>query len=227
MPAAKTAVEKPSYAASIRSRERRTGTSWEVRFRLGSGEDSQSTSRAFDSEEKAQRWRQLLQAVGPREAIRILEGAGQNATLTISGEPTPASQMTVRQFAEYHFTNQTAASDGTVEGYRRFFRNGLKPLADIPVGALTRTEVIDWVKYRSTQVQSKTVKNEHNFLSTLLKRAQMEGAIVTNPAHAIPIPRSIGAEMTFLTPAEFGQLMEVVPDRWKHVPLLLAGTGLR
>lgn len=214
---------KPSYAASIRSKKNRRGTVWEVRFRIG---DS-STGRVFTSEDAAQRWRTLVQTAGPAEAIRILEDVGNNAVITASGEPTPVAQMTIREFAEYHFANQTAAADGTIEGYRRFFRNGLSPLADLQVGSITRSEIIDWVKKRGKAVSHKTVKNEHNFLSTLLKRAQLEGAILVNPARSIPIPKSVGTEMTYLTPEEFASLLSVIPDRWKHVPLMLVGTGMR
>lgn len=223
MPAVQSTPAKPSYAASIRSKTNKRSTVWEVRFRIANS----STGRSFTSLEAAERFQALVQNAGPAEAIRILENVGANAAVTASGEATPAAQLTLREFAEYHFANQTAASDGTVETYRRFFSNGLSPLADIAVGSITRSEIIAWVKDRGKEVKHKTVKNEHNFLSTLLKRAQSEGAILVNPAYSIPIPKSVGVEMTFLTRDEFAVLLGVIPDRWKHIPLMLAGTGMR
>jgi integrase len=214
----------PRYHSSIAERRLRDGTSvFDVRYRRL---DRSSTSRSFDTREGAERWRAMLAHLGPVEATKLADGEGDNSVL-IGGQRSEAASATIAAYAEHHFEVQTEANDNTVEGYRRFLRNGLAPLADIPIGSLTKAQVVIWVKDRVQQVSSKTVKNEHAFLSRVLRRAVDEGVIATNPARGVAIPKGLRQEMTFLTPAEFKQLLSVVPDRWKHVPLLLAGTGLR
>lgn len=214
----------PRYRSSLAVRTRRDGsTVFDVRYRRL---DGSSTSRAFTTRPDAERWRGVLGSLGPDEAERLLEDVGQNAVM-IGGRSVPAAGLTLAEFAEHHFATQTRANDNTVEGYRRFLRNGLAPLADIPIGTLTKAEVISWVKTRVRQVSSKTVKNEHALLSRVLRRAVEDGVIASNPARSVNIPAGVRQQMTFLTPAEFKRLIDVVPERWRHVPLLLAGTGLR
>lgn len=214
----------PRHRSSLAVRTRSDGTTvYDVRYRRL---DRSSTSRAFTTRADAERWRSVLGSLGPDEAERLLEGVGQNA-LPIGGKTVPAAGLTLAEFAEHHFATQNRANDNTTEGYRRFMRNGLAPLADIPIGTLTQTEVVNWVKARVIEVSSKTMKNDHALLSRVLRRAVDDGFTITNPARSVAVPAGVRQQMTFLTPAEFKQLLDVVPERWKHVPLLLAGTGLR
>lgn len=155
-----------------------------------------------------------------------METVETNAVVT-DGKVSVAAGLTITEYAEHHFASQTNANDDTVEGYRRFLSHGLAPLAHRTIGSLQRQEVVDWVKTRRKEVSYKTVKNEHAFLSSMLGRAVNERILSMNPAKGVKIPDGLRGEMTFLTPDEFNKLYAFIPDRWKHVPLLLAGTGLR
>lgn len=215
---------KPRHSSSLRARTRRDGvTVWDIRYRRG---DGSSTSRTFLDEDAAVQWQDLLSRLGPFEAELALEDVGTNA-IVVDGKVSAAAGLTLIEYSVHFFASQSTANDDTVEGYRRFLRNGLAPLAHRPIGSVTNQEVVDWVKMRREIVAEKTVKNEHAFLSALLGRAVEERIVSINVAKGVKIREGLQREMTFLTPAEFKQLLDVFPERWKHVPLLLAGTGLR
>jgi integrase len=50
---------------------------------------------------------------------------------------------------------------------------------------------------------------------------------VDNPCQGIRLPRTVPAESVYLTEQEFAVLYAVIPDRWKLLVGMLAGTGCR
>lgn len=207
------------YKANIRTRTRVDGTTvWDVRFRLGGS----YKSRSFGTHASARRWRDYLQRFGPVAALQALDDANEPATDT--------GALTFAQLGERYMKSRTGLKQGTMDHYRAFLDKSLYPaLGHLPIERITREHIAAWVNAMSVAegLSAKTIKNRHNFASSVLTYAQEEGLIARNPARGMRLPRSERAEMTFLTPAEFRVLLRYIPERHRALVVLLAGTGLR
>jgi integrase len=115
-------------------------------------------------------------------------------------------------------------------------RSFLEVLGEVPLDAITKSDVGKWVAWQESQpsrmrkgqnISSKTVHNYHALLSAVFSSAIEEGHIVSNPAYKTRLSRGIRHEGVFLSSEEFATLLHFVDDRYKRFVLFLAGTGCR
>lgn len=74
----------------------------------------------------------------------------------------------------------------------------------------------------------KTVRNVHAVLYGVMEAALVDGLITVNPCKGTRLPRNKRTRPPrFLTEQELTHLISVVPDYWRPLVLMLAGTGMR
>jgi hypothetical protein len=100
---------------------------------------------------------------------------------------------------------------GTIAEYRRLAsRTWLPLLGPLPVDAINRDMVARWVNtqertltQRERPTSSKTIRNAHDLLSSVMSSAIESGHRTDNPCRGLRLPRSHKDEMVFLSQSEF------------------------
>lgn len=197
-------------------RSARTGVeSWRVRYR----HDGQNLAVTFDTHADALRWQTILDTLGHAAARAALD------------DDTAAGARTVAQQVARHVEHLTGVEEGTRSDYLSYLERDIAPhLGSIPLPLLTRERVAAWVnELEKRGLRSKSIRNRHSLLSAALTAAQREGLIGQHPCRGMRMPRDEHQrrEMVMLTRAEFAQLLQVLPERWRPLVVLLVATGIR
>lgn len=207
-------------------------TSWTVQYRVA-GKPVRDTFVDYDA---ANNYCRLIETIG-----------GDQARVVLAARQTGRNVPTLREWTTTYLDPAsgilTGIEDGTREGYEREAeRSFLMVLGDYPVNAITRQSVGQWVAWQEKQtvyrdrnkpenereqVSSKTVKNAHSLLSSVLSAAVGRKLIDDNPARGMRLSSGIRREPVFLSPAEFTTLLHFIPERHRPLVLFLAGTGCR
>jgi integrase len=204
--------------ASIRQRTRKDGSTY---FAVLYRHAGKQTSTSFPEQKQAQRFRELVGAVG---SARAMEVAGI-ADLT----PRALSSLTVAEFLERHIASLTGVEKKTVGEYGRYLRNDIGPtLGSIPLTKLTREDVAGWVNGMAEDGASgKTIQNKHGFLSGALSRAVEAGELAANPCHRMKMPRTEKRPYLYLTRDEFQTLRAAFSDHYQPFVEFLVASGCR
>ena len=175
------------------------------------------TSRTFARVKDAEKFCQWIDQYGPATALDLLDSRRETT-----------DELTVRQLCTRHVDNIVGVTAGTIADYRRYIDRDLGEIADLPASALDRETVKRWVKWMESRGQSgKTIKNKHNFISSVMKQAVIAGTVPTNPCVGVKLPRSIKADMTILSHDEYTRFLGCFEPRWLPIVEVLFGTGLR
>lgn len=206
--------------ASIRTRTRRDGTtSWSVLYVI----DGRQSSVTFDIQEGAEKFRTLVDTVGPK---RALDAWGIADTVKADHRRSPLLGAWLTQ----HIDQLTGCEQKTLDDYRRYVRRDIVPFfGDIPLTGLTPDDIGLWVKHLEASGNSaKTIHNKHGFLSFALGRA-VPAHISSNPAAGRRLPRGKGDddEIRMLTREEFAALLDATTDYWKPLMEFLVVSGAR
>lgn len=192
--------------ASIKPYDAATGKRWRVQYVSPDGRHR--TKQGFKRKADAQAW------------------ADQNATLVRSGEWVDQATQK-RPVGDYHKL-WDARLDKRAEGTRRVYRpcweQHVKPVwGDRPVSSIRPSEVQAWVDKQT--VGAVMVKRMANILAQILDIAVKDGAIRSNPARGLDLPRKPQPKQVYLTA---GQLATLAGEA-KHPEIVwLMGTvGLR
>ncbi|WP_106539597.1 tyrosine-type recombinase/integrase [Haloactinopolyspora alba] len=210
--------------ASIQERPGASGnTSYRVMFRI----DGKQTSETFEDQATALEFAALVDQAGGASARRIRDAR--------SGEGVAAGNIpTLREFFDRWQKTRTDVTEGTIaEDARMAGRSWMPAFGAWPIDTIQRDDITEWIqkrRYSTTQrgerIRSKTVKNEHGLLSTVLTAAVPKHR-PDNPARGITIPDDVQEEMVFLTQAEFYILLSYIPEYWRPLVTVAAATGLR
>jgi integrase len=95
------------------------------------------------------------------------------------------------------------------------------------LGTLRPSELQAWVKALSATLAPTTVEVATKYLRGILRAAVADGVIARNPATGIKLPRKDRAQVVPLPTAQVLALIDAVPDRYRALIVLAAGTGLR
>lgn len=191
--------------------------SGETRWRVYWREGGRRKVVPFDNEAGASKWKALLESAGPELAMRVFD------------VPDAATSRTVAEQVNRHVDHLTGVEEGTRRDYRRMAERDLFPmLGPVPVAALTHEDVARWVNSLEKRgLSAKSIRNRQSLLSAALSTAVRDGVCRENVARGVRLPRADRAEMTFLTHDEFARLLGHVPEQWRPLVMLLAGTGMR
>lgn len=206
-------------------RARNGKVTWQVRFRVDGRPNP--VKETFETQREAEKFATLVERVG---------GTAARATRR-TGEDSARTMPTLATWLETHLSQLSAsATPGTVAEYRRMAaRTWLPRLGALPLDAITRAAVVEWVGWQRQQVarggksySPKSIANAHGLLSACLQAAVEAEVIVRNVAKSVPLPSDAQREeMTFLTREEFAAVLAALPERWRPLVVTLAGTGMR
>jgi integrase len=193
---------------SIHKRSDRPDRPWRVRYRDPDGvERSKSFARRVDAQ-------------------RFLE---ETRADVISGRYVdPARART--PFGEYAlaWASRQVHRPTTIEHLDRHLRLHVIPqLGARPVGSLRKSELQAWVKGLSDGLAPATVKVISTWVGTILRAAVDDGLIVASPFRGIQIPKRDRRQVVPLGVDQVRVIAERLPDRYRALVLLGAGTGLR
>lgn len=206
--------------------------SWRVQYRA----DGAVVTDTFTDYTGALDYCRLIDTVG-----------GTQARVVLAARRASRHAPTLREWTTTYLDADsgilTGIEDGTREGYQREAdRTFLAYLGDYPVDAIDEVAVGKWVAWQERQtvwrdrnkpederaaVSSKTVKNAHSLLSSVLSAAVRRKLRDDNPAHGTRLSKGLKREAVFLSPAEFGTLLHFIPEPHRRLVLFLAGTGCR
>jgi integrase len=200
--------------ASIRVRQRKDGTAYTSVLYVHQGKQ---TSSSFNDPAEASRFKDVLDRLGPAEALRIWKAV------------RPSDSHTVGSFIAQQIGALSGVEKKTLAEYQRYLARDIEPaLGHIPLSTLARSDISRWVNTMSDAGASgKTIQNKVGFLSGCLNAAVGEGLMTANPAAGVRLPRTIRREMTFLTPEEFALLRISFTPRWRPLLDFLVASGCR
>lgn len=230
--------------ATISTRTSKKGV---TTFRVGYYEGGRFRQMpAMLSETGARRIKAIIEdpAQGPDVARRLLEAHADGA------EDVPTLAQCLDRYVE---ARAVRCSEGTLAGYRReAARTFLPRLGQLPVTAIDRSAVQDWIRWQMTQptarsraaaeraaragtpapplepVSPKTVRNAHSLLSSILYLAVQDGLIPTNPAHGQDLPADdVEEEKDIFTRSEWDRFYRAMTPHFQPLLALLITSGAR
>lgn len=128
--------------------------------------------------------------------------------------------ITVKEAIDrYIKSKEPVLSPSTIRGYRIIYRNNLKTLMDIKLGALTTEKIQQAISEDAKTHQPKTIRNIHGLLSSTLAMFAPDIRLTTTlpqkkrPAYYTPTDKDVEA------------LLKAVKGTELELPVLLASTG--
>jgi len=96
-----------------------------------------------------------------------------------------------------------------------------------PIGSIRPSEVQGWVKERSAHLAPGTVELVYRYVVAVFRSAVADRIIATTPCVRVTLPRPEAAHVVPLATEEVEALVEAVPDRYRALVVMAAGTGVR
>lgn len=198
---------------------------WRVRFRL----DGKQSVESFATKGKAEWFAKALNAVGPREALRLLY-EGERA------DSGPVLDDLLEPWLEWK--TPRVRSDRTVADYRRDYRNWIKPtFGQRAAGGITEVDVQNWVEAMSAgtlgkKLKPKSVCDRHAILFGIYgwAIAPARGHVTHNPCIGTELPPRQKGKPKGMRPAEwqafYAALAQIDTDA-ADLALFLLATGWR
>jgi integrase len=106
-------------------------------------------------------------------------------------------------------------------------RHVLPYFGERPLGAIRPSEVQTWVKGRAAQLAPATVEVVYRYLVSIFRAAVDDRLIATSPCRGVRLPRVERRQLEPLTTEAVRALVDAMPDRYRALVVLAAGTGLR
>jgi integrase len=103
----------------------------------------------------------------------------------------------------------------------------LPHFGDRRIGSIRPSEVQGWVKGRSLELAPATVEVLYRYLAAIFRAAVKDRLIADSPCGDVRLPRRERREVVPLTTEQVVALTDVMPDRYRALVTLSAGTGLR
>lgn len=183
----------------------------------------------------------IATAEGAVEMKGLVERLGMDAAVAIlrqrSGRDAARGVPLLRDWLERHLTLLEAdATPGTIDDYRKMAaRTWLPRLGALPLDAITRESVIEWVAWQRKQITRygkpyapKSIRNAHGLLSGALASAVEHGHLACNPAHGVGLPSDAAEhDMEVLTEDEWLRLLDAMDPHYRPLLWFLLDVGCR
>ena len=193
--------------ASIKRRADRGGR-WEVRYRDPEGKQR---ARLFDRKVDADRFATSVEH-----------------SKLVGGYVDPAAGR--RLFGDYARGWQAAqvTRPTTAAQVASHLKNHVMPTFEHrPLAAVRPSEVQAWVKGRADVLAPATVEVVYRYLAAIFAAAVQDRLIPVTPCKGVRLPKVEAAKVVPLETEEVEALIDAVPERYRALVVLAAGTGLR
>jgi integrase len=148
-------------------------------------------------------------------------------------QPVQQPPQIFKSYAESHIRLQTTANGqllrkNTQDTYTRLLKLHLIDFHHLPLDKITKRQVDEWWQKKVRTGKLSTASKAYKLLIAVLKRAQADGLISSNPcqirgAHSL----TTGLKKQIPTPIEVGQLINTINVRYRLILILMAYGGLR
>jgi integrase len=95
------------------------------------------------------------------------------------------------------------------------------------LGAIRRSDIQAWVKERSAVLSPGSVELVYRWVATIFKAAVADRLIAASPCERIALPKRDRLEVVPLSRDAVERLVAAIPERYRALVVLAAGTGLR
>lgn len=164
--------------ASIRERTSKTaGTTYAVLYRHG----GKQASKTFTQPKKAERFRALVDVLGPDKALAELFADGKAERLTVD--------QLAQQFLEWKARDVTPR---TMVDYRRDYGNWIKPwFGHRAAESIDERDVQKWVDHMGSRLAPKSVADRHMLLHSMFQfgKAKSRRLVTHNPCLESELPK--------------------------------------
>jgi integrase len=178
------------------------------------------------------RWRDLAGAQRKKSFGRKVDAdryatSIEHSMLTGAYVDPKAGKVTFQQYAEEWRAAQvhrptTEAHHETMLRRHVYPHVGHRPLADI-----RPSEVQAWVKRLSDSLAPSTVGVVHRIVAGIFKAAVRDRRVATSPCEGTKLPKRQPKRVEPLSTEAVAALLAAVPDRYRTLFVLTAGTGMR
>ncbi len=138
-----------------------------------------------------------------------------------AGKQTVASYAAEWVTAQVHRPSTAAVVDVDLR------RHILPTFGHRQLASVRPSEVQAWVRGRSDVLAPATVERAYRCLAGIFKSAVRDRLIARTPCQDIRLPKVSPKQIVPLSAEEVGRLVAEMPDRYKALVVLAAGTGLR
>ncbi|MGI5129727.1 tyrosine-type recombinase/integrase [Pseudonocardia sp. CA-107938] len=192
---------------SITKRKRAGGHSWDARWR---DPDGRSRRRAFARRVDAERFLATIVA----DVVR-------------GDYVDPNDPTTFRQFAESwrEIQMHRPTTRAHVETHLR--RHVYPRFGDRRLASIRPSEIQHWVTTLSQTLAPATVQVIHGIVAAIFKAALRDRLVSTSPCEGTRLPKKLPVQIKPLATPIVLALAAAVPDRYRALIILAAGTGLR
>ena len=189
--------------------DRRPNGRWRARYRLHPG--GPQRVKHFDRRTDAERFLAKVQG-------QLLDGSYIDPS---AGQMLLRDYSTAWQAAQLHRPSTVVQVDAHL-------RNHVLPaFGDRPLASLRPSEIQTWVRGRTEVLAPSTVEVVYRLLSAILNDAVADHLIVRNPAKGARLPRQAKPQVEPPTVEQVEAVAHELPERYRAVVLLAAGTGMR
>jgi len=188
---------------------KRPNGQWRARYRDESGKEH---ARHFARKVDAQRWLD-------GETAKLVRGEWADPR---------AGRETLRAYAE-RWQRIQVASAGTLRIADNALRLHILPrLGDMRLSTIRRSDVQALIKeLEGKGLAPANVRNIYEVLARVIDSAVEDRVIAVTPCRRITLPKDRDGEVIIPTLAEVQEVSARLGERWKVIPIFLAGTGLR
>jgi integrase len=187
---------------------KRRGSSWQATYR---GPNGRERSKTFRLRVEAEGW--VSDELSALRHGTWIDPTGGKVTFQAYGEQWRSVQI---------HRPSTAAQ---VETNLR--RHVYPTLGERPIGAIRPSEIQAWVRGLAEGLEPSTVELVYRYAVAIFRAAVADRVIAQNPAFGIRLPKTEPKRIEPLGSEVVEAIIDAVPDRYRALVVLAAGTGLR
>lgn len=191
--------------ASMRERTYSSGeTVWAVLYRHG----GKQSSLSFGDPKSAEKFRQLVDLLGPDKALAVHRGEGPDDRLTIN--------ELADEFLEWKRTGPKKVTDRTLVDYRRNAENWVRPwFGHRSAESINEADVQKWADHMCRTLSPKSVIDRHMLLHSMYEygRAKSRRLVAHNPCQETDLPEPGRKPVKGTTVAQWRAILSVADDR--------------
>ncbi|MAE64173.1 MAG: hypothetical protein CMJ18_07840 [Phycisphaeraceae bacterium] len=188
--------------ASVRERVTKSGErTWAVLYRHG----NRQTSRTFGDARSAEKFRKLVEAMGPDRALTELLTDDQPQGVTVD-----------ELAAGYLEWQESRVTQRTLNDYRRDYGNWIKPwFGHRAASSIDEADVQKWVDHMAKTLAPKSVADRHMVLHSIFKwgKAKTRRLVDDNPCTETEMPRAAKKPPKGTTVPEWRAMLGAAEDR--------------
>jgi integrase len=198
----------PSSIGSMASVKRRPDGQWRARYRDEAGKEH---ARHFGRRVEAQRWLDEVTA----------------SVITGQYVDPRSGRVTFREYAEQWRGGQVHRPSTQVYIERQLRRHTYPVLGDRPMWSIRPSDIQAWAKALTGDLAPSTVGVVHGIVSGIFRAAMRDRVIAHNPCDGTKLPKATKSRVDPLATEVVLALADAVPDRYRALVILSAGSGMR